>query len=280
MDSTGVLHNTPKELRREPPFLARPQRRLFFDQQPPVPVLPETRLLLLLLTSESAVGLDLIAKAILSDLGATLEVLRLTAADRAASIRDEFRVEDCIIHLGKKALRRHLEGVLSSTQPARREGARKLWHRAQIAADLSSRFAADRNDVNPRDAYLAGLLYEVGRVPAALGWVIEGVNVADAVTVRHALGIEWYLPNFMEGRLDRFSEGPVGDCIIRQIVEKAWAIATSITDAHCEERSSRAIFRTTAYSATNCPSGVEAACFAAGQQASDPKPLVRRMCLR
>lgn len=243
MDSAGVLSNTQEQPRRDRPFLVRARRQCIFDCQPAVPILSETRLQLDLLFSHRVLDLGAVAQVILGDLGATLQVLRLTAPERASSERTEFRIEDWVVHLGRESLRRNLKHVLPSVPQARRDAVRRVWHSARIIAELSAQLAIRRCDVRPREAYLAGLLCEIGRLPGALEWVVEDINLADAVTVGRTLAIEWGVPNFVGDDLGRFSKIQATSCAIRQIVETARVIAREITNAE-PRRNGKLVSRT------------------------------------
>jgi hypothetical protein len=72
----------------------------FSDDLPAIPVLPETLLLLDLEAQERSVDLKRVAELVLSDLGATLQILRLAGREHACAEFRPSRIEDCIVDLG------------------------------------------------------------------------------------------------------------------------------------------------------------------------------------
>jgi putative nucleotidyltransferase with HDIG domain len=85
------------------------------------------------------------------------------------------------------------------------------WHHALQVADIAAQLAADTGRLDPAEAYLSGLLHDVGRIalvatPAAAPAEIEGCAPVYAenlvLGVTHAaigarIGAEWRLPEAM-----------------------------------------------------------------------------------
>jgi c-di-GMP-related signal transduction protein len=157
--------------------------------------MPETLLRFDLLLQQRSLNLSTITQTILSDLGATLQVMRATNEERSASKWPESRIEDCVIHLGRNGLRHCLKTPLSSLTVSQYISARRLWHRARVTAELSQRLLRESGTVSPEDAYLVGLFHEIGSLPARLGWTVNGIDLADIVVVRRTLAEEWLLPS-------------------------------------------------------------------------------------
>jgi HDOD domain len=161
---------------------------------PGVPVLPQTLLRLELEAQERCVDLRGMSEVVLSDLGATVQILRLSALE-CDTDRRLTRIEDCISDLGLSAC---LEAV--STQPVARDdrynSIAETWaHSREIA--LYARLAAeDTPDVNPDEAYLVGLLHTIGLLPHVLGWGGSASSSIDPAYAGFQMARRWSLPQF------------------------------------------------------------------------------------
>jgi hypothetical protein len=233
MDATRTSRGAREKPSHNRPFLIPSRGDHVFDHLPPVPILLETRLRLDLLLGRPTIDVSTITETILSDLGATLQVFRATTWDRAPSQGTEFRVEDCVVHLGRKSLCRNLRMTLPHN---RGNEAKRLWQQARLAAEISSLLAARRDDVRAEDAYLAGLLHEIGCLPAILGWSVRGVNLNDSYAVCGMLTDEWRLPAFVHPRFG----GTAPFVALQGIVRKAWHITKNTTDYRPMETHSNA----------------------------------------
>lgn len=140
------------------------------DTLPGVPVLPETLLRMELLIRGNAVDLSGFSEAVLSDLGATIQVLRLAGQEYGDAEDRPVRVEDCIADLGVEAC---LAAAAMGTAGGRgRYGANiEFWTHAREVAQYSRLLAEEMSgSITPSRAYLAGLLHSIGALPSVLGW--------------------------------------------------------------------------------------------------------------
>lgn len=144
------------------------------DDFPGVPVLPETLLRMELMSHEFSVDLQEISQLVLSDLGATLQILRRAAREFDDPADRPTRIEDCISALGVQACIRAAaqKPVLSS---ARHSAVLELWtHAAQVAQvcreSAARESAAAMGTLHPEEAYLVGLTHALGSLPNLLGW--------------------------------------------------------------------------------------------------------------
>ena len=135
-----------------------------------VPTLLATRLQLDLLLGERAVDLRAAAGIVLNDVGATLAVFARTYEETGGPLPE--RIEDCLASLGTEAWLEAIGGdaverVDNAGEVAALhafwEHGRRLAYATWLAADAYA-------DICPEQAYLVGLLHEVGRMPALLGW--------------------------------------------------------------------------------------------------------------
>lgn len=180
------------ELARTGIFAGQPSQFELVRDLPDLPVMSETLLLMELMVHERSVDLREISELILSDLGATLQILRLSACD-VCSIDDlPTRIEDCISGLGLQACLEAMSRRIIKRTAGRSEII-ETWTHARNVAE-ACRSLADEFCMNPEDAYLVGLLHAIGSLPSVLGWwqtpPISGHP--DAVGMRMAQA--WSLP--------------------------------------------------------------------------------------
>ncbi|MDQ2844718.1 MAG: HDOD domain-containing protein [Acidobacteriota bacterium] len=177
----------------------QPRQRYVPSQRFNVPVMQETLLLIELEAQEFCVDLRMLSEVILTDLGATLQVLRLAGQDHDRATDSPIRMEDCISDLGTQAC---IESMSAKILPCgRRSNAiPELWSHSLEIARQSKRIAEQTTNLDPDRAYLAGLCHSIGSLPAVLGW--GGKRRLDSVLTGLELASEWSLPSFL---LDYFS---------------------------------------------------------------------------
>lgn len=162
---------------------------------PDVPVMPETLLRLELKAQERCVDLREMSAVVLSDLGATLQILRLSALESSNTDHELTRIEDCISDLGLSAC---LEAV--SAQPVARDdrynAIAETWAHSREIAHYSRLAAEDTPDVNPDEAYLVGMLHAIGSLPHVLGWFGSQSKSIDSASAGLQLARQWSLPQF------------------------------------------------------------------------------------
>ena len=207
---------------------------------PDVPVMPETLLLMDLGAREKPVDLGEMTQVVLSDPGATIQVLRLAGRERAFGEERATRIEDCISVLGVLAC---VEAVSRRTVSRAKDkpGIVKCWLHAKEIAENCQRLAQEMAaSVNPNDAYLTGLLHELGALPAILNWERATTLSSDPDLVGLKLADEWFLPQCV---LDYFSEleNPRAGNRWTGIVQRAHEISKSASEQSPaeEDRESR-----------------------------------------
>lgn len=178
----------------------------FSHDLPDIPVLPETLLRLELETQERSVDLRGIAEVILSDLGATVQILRLSGLECSDAESRLTRIEDCISGLGLSAC---LEAVSAElvTRDYRYNAIADTWAHSREIAHYSRLVAEETPDVNPDQAYLVGLLHTIGMLPQVLGWYGSPGRPIDAAFAGLQMARQWSLPQiaveyFREIRMD------------------------------------------------------------------------------
>ncbi|WP_241654301.1 HDOD domain-containing protein [Granulicella sibirica] len=165
----------------------------FADPLPDVPAMVGTKLQLELLLQESLVDLSAVSEVILSDAGATLQVLRLIGEEYPEEEGRPTRIEDCIVSLNSE---RWYEAICASSIPQDSE-VLMAWQHCRRVAQCAKELAQCVEGFSPEEAYVVGLLYELGRFPHLLGWNRSG----DSSREHRALGVMladyWHLPGYL-----------------------------------------------------------------------------------
>lgn len=160
---------------------------------PDLPVLPETLLLLDLEAQDPWLDLTNISHVLLRDLGATTQILRLVGREYADAKFRPVRMEDCIADLGLDAC---LDAASTRIIPhgANNKAIVDLWMHSREIAEHASAIAEDTPGVDPAQAYLAGLMHAIDRLPGLLGW--SGPLAELAANKSHGISLAeiWSLP--------------------------------------------------------------------------------------
>jgi hypothetical protein len=135
-----------------------------------VPVMSATVLALDNLLHYPCVDLQRAAQLILSDVGATIQVLLLIGKEFDSSAQRLSRMGDCLASLDVGTW----YGAISAapTFPADRQHAAltAVWRHCRLVAQYAQLVAESLDGVSPEDAYLVGLLHEIESIPRVLGW--------------------------------------------------------------------------------------------------------------
>jgi hypothetical protein len=151
-----------------------------------------------LIIRQRTVDLAQVSQLILSDLGATLQILRQAGRENSTDGYLQ-RVEDCIAELG-------LEGCLEAmakcpiAKGPRLHSVCSAWERAREIAFIA-RFVAEKLALNvaAEDAYLVGLAHGIGNLPKILEWdcISQIGDDSDLAGLRFAEA--WHLPHCIAG---------------------------------------------------------------------------------
>ena len=163
--SWNPFHSRPRLHCRECYSIAQMGERLLDA----VPVMSATLLGLEIILHEPVIDLSLASELVLSDVGATIQVLRLI--ERSFDFEGERprRMSDCLASLSAD----DWFGAISRwTFPCDREHAEvtALWKHCHLVAQYSQLVSEWLDCVSPEDAYLVGLLHGIGAIPAVLDW--------------------------------------------------------------------------------------------------------------
>lgn len=158
-----------------------------------VPVMPATVLGLEMLLYESCIDLEKASELVLSDVGATIQTLRLIGKDYDFAAGLPCRMGDCIASLDLGTW----FGAMSARTFAfegHNSAATAFWKHGRLIAQYAQLVAESLDRISPENAYLVGLLHEVGAIPKVLGWP-DGVSGASDPGALSAL--EGSLPLFV-----------------------------------------------------------------------------------
>jgi hypothetical protein len=167
------------------------------DDLPDVPALPETLLQMELRLHEFSIDLHELSQLVLSDLGATVQILRLAARECSVSDGRPARIEDCISHLGADACLR-AAGRRTVLSEARHRGVIEVWAHAREVAQLCRKIAASEDWIQPEEASLAGLLHSLGSLPEILGWQWPQNAASGWIAKGQKLAEVWSLPSCVQ----------------------------------------------------------------------------------
>jgi hypothetical protein len=127
----------------------------------------ETVLRLELLLQEPSIDLAVVSELVLSDVGATIQILRLIGNNLIMAGAPPRRMYECLASLEVSTWFEVISAHAVS-QDQNSPAAIALWKHSRLIAELAKRIAEPRTDIYPEDAYLVGLLHEVATIPAAL----------------------------------------------------------------------------------------------------------------
>lgn len=166
------------------------------DNLPDLPVLPETLLAMELQLQSTSVDLRAFTAAVLSDLGAILQILRMAGREYGAADDRPIRIEDCICDFGPSAC---FDAVASGViaRGFQRRVVAEIWTHAREIATHAKRLAEDvPGTISPDQAYIGGMLHAIGSLPATLGWRWSEASHDRAMTALK-LAERWALPSYL-----------------------------------------------------------------------------------
>jgi hypothetical protein len=166
------------------------------DTLPDLPVLPETLLALELQLRGYSVDLRAFSEAVLSDLGAVVQVLRMAGREYGAVDDRPIRIEDYICDFGPAAC---FEAIAKGTvaRSHQRRAVSEFWAHAREIA-LNAKRLADTIPwaINPDQAYMAGMMHAIGSLPSVLGWNWSEDSHDFAATALK-LAERWAFPGYL-----------------------------------------------------------------------------------
>jgi len=157
---------------------------------PSPPALANTLLQLELSLSSPVFDLRDITNIIRSDIGLTTQLLRLAAAETQESPERIVSLSELVVRVGVDQLRELASRTipLQDNLPSHAGStvARRFWAHSRLTALVAEELAYEFPEVRLEEAYMAGLLWNLGELPVVLGWPITG----SAAMESHDLGCE------------------------------------------------------------------------------------------
>jgi hypothetical protein len=173
-----------------------------------IPALAGTLVRLELLLEPQAADLEAVTSLVRSDLGLTIQALRHS---RSGALEDDgpWRISDCVVNLGER--------LIDIAQPLRYQPDNRdqsyleveaFWKYSELVATVAEQTAAyfGELDVNPEQAYIAGLLHKIERLPKVLN-LAGPSNPEDAPFDLQEWVVDCNLPPFITGGLAKDDDG-------------------------------------------------------------------------
>jgi hypothetical protein len=177
--------------------LSSPQQKKFarkkVDLLDDIPVMSATVLGLEILLHEPCIDLRMTSELVLSDVGATLQILRLVGREYEFATEHPCRMGDCLASLDAGTW---FDAISARTFACDPEHAATslLWNHSRLVAQYAQLVAESLDGISPEEAYLVGLLHEIGAIPQVLGWPDQGPGSRESAAL---LAMEGSLPLFV-----------------------------------------------------------------------------------
>ena len=158
-----------------------------------VPVMSATVLGLEILLHEPCIDLRMVSELVLSDVGATIQILRLVGREYEFATEHPCRMGDCLASLDAGTW---FDAISARTFCCDREhtATSLLWNHSRLVAQYAQLVAESLDGISPEEAYLVGLLHEIEAIPNVLNWPNEGPGSKESAAL---LAMEGSLPLFV-----------------------------------------------------------------------------------
>ncbi len=198
---------------------------------PDVPVLTTTVLRLEKLLGENAPDLNAIGTVVRGDLGLTIHLLCLSKEELIESQGEGVlpSIEEIVVQLGIEKLQKLLKNIPVLTEhPSGEIGVNvcaRFWMHSHLIALIAEELAVGESDITPGDAYLAGLLHQIGKLPILLGWRIPEFEATELGELGYALARAWNFPTILASVIRGHEEAT--DSLSSYLL---WKISNSATE--------------------------------------------------
>lgn len=182
-----------------------------------VPASPATLVMLELLLDQPAIDLEAVSELVLSDVGATLQILRTGSEEWGLDEELSFRVHARVVALGKDAILKAIPAFTSLGSQFPMQAAFELWEHSRLVAESARAIASGFEGVDPEKAYLAGLLHEIGKLPELLG-ECDLPDQESEEDVAEYLIKQWALPRCVIGTLTPPADSAADEAQITRVV--------------------------------------------------------------
>jgi len=192
-----------------------------------VPVMLGTVLGLELLLREPCLDLRMASEMVLSDLGATIQILGLVGKDDDWTGGQPRRMGDCLASLDVGVW---FDAISARTFPCDRKhlAMTAAWKHCRLVAQYAQLVAESLENISADDAYLVGLLHEIGAIASVLGWPTGTTGRRDQTA---SLAMEKTLPLFVLSAMCSVND-PSASSTWRLILSAAHELAGDRKDFH------------------------------------------------
>ena len=199
-----------------------------------VPVMSATVLGLEMLLHASYCDLRMVSDLILSDFGATFQILRMVAGEYEFAAERPRRMVDCIASLEVESW---LPALSARTFICGRQHAAMTaaWKHFRLVAQYSQLVAASTERISPEDAYLVGLLHGIETIPELMGWAAGNPGIRGRYLFQE---MESALPPFVLAALDSLNDLSTSS-VWKFVLTAAHDLASSEADAFAPAESIR-----------------------------------------
>ena len=166
--------------RRQGLTLQKPSGRKSSNLMEHVPVMSATVLGLEILLNEPCIDLRMASDLVLSDVGATLRVLRLVGKEYECANEYLSSMADCLAGLDAGTWFHEISAHTFACDDDHTAVA-SLYHHCRLVARYARLVAESLQGVSPEEAYLVGLLHEMESLPGALGWPARDLQLEGSL---------------------------------------------------------------------------------------------------
>jgi hypothetical protein len=149
--------------------LQKPSGRKSSNLLEQVPVMSATVLGLEILLNEPCIDLRMASDLVLSDVGATLQVLRLVRNEYEFATEPLSSMGDCLAGLDASTWFHEISARTFACDDDH-IAITSLYYHCRLVARYARLVAESLQGVSPEEAYLVGLLHEMETLPTTLGW--------------------------------------------------------------------------------------------------------------
>jgi HD-like signal output (HDOD) protein len=164
---------------------------------PPPPALNGAALRLANALAEPVLDLRKITRIIKEDIGFTIRVVARAAEQELCSFDRLPSVAQLVVHLGRDELHTLSHETTEISSHSQGDGGmracQQFWANARLTALIAEQLAGQSCQVAGEDAYLAGLLWCLRRLPGVLGWATPWPQ-ARAAELGYRLAKAWHMP--------------------------------------------------------------------------------------
>ncbi len=179
------------------------------DSFPAIPALSTTRIRLeMLVMRSSVIDLRAITEVILGDAGATLQLLRVIGEEFGSDERRPTKIGHCIASLNHE---RWYEAVCGSVVDRHHGPVSDAWQQFRRCAQRTRQVAMRLDEFSAEEAYLVGLLHQMGKLPQLLGWEPAATySFKEEKSLGLMLAQYWRLPFYLVEAMRQQQEGLAG----------------------------------------------------------------------